>query len=182
MKHKFIFNLIIIFFSATLMFPGIAYDPLIDYYRLKQHYTWLVPEVYYCIYNEANKYYPHVTMDDLCAIIQAESGSARHNNIERMKVAISSSGAIGLMQIMPFHHKGPRTDLYDPKLNIMYGARYYYWCLKYSKGDAREALRCYNAGPASSRRAYRGWGHYVAPIINNSKISVLIYNSYYEVK
>lgn len=174
--------LIIIFFSATLMFPGIAYDPLIDYYRLKQHYIWLVPEVYYCIYNEVNKY-PEITMDDVCAIIQLESGNARHNNIERMKIAISSSGAIGLMQIMPFHHKrGPRTDLYNPALNIMYGTRYYTWCLRYTKGNKKEALRCYNAGPASVATRYGGYKTYATPIINNSKVSAQIYNKHYEVR
>lgn len=179
MKHIY---LILILYAATLMFPGIAYDPVIDYYRLKQHYKWLVPEVYYPIYNEANKYYPDITMDDICAIIQAESGSARHNNIERMKVAISSSGAIGLMQIMPFHHRGPRTDLYNPTLNIMYGVRYYYWCLKYCRGNKREALRCYNAGPASRRERYRGYANYVTPILRNSDISEDIYNEHYEVR
>ncbi len=69
--------------------------------------------------------------------------------------ARSSSGAIGLMQLLPdtakgiaVHTGGTRfqvADLYDPELNVRYGC----WYLKHllSKyGDERTALAAYNAG------------------------------------
>jgi soluble lytic murein transglycosylase len=69
--------------------------------------------------------------------------------------ARSSSGAIGLMQLLPDTAKGiaVRTggsrfrvdDLYEPELNIRYGAWYLRHLLdKY--GDERLALAAYNAG------------------------------------
>ena len=69
--------------------------------------------------------------------------------------ARSSSGAIGLMQLLPETAKGIalRTggsrfrveDLYDPEINVRYGAWYLRHLLdKY--GDERTALAAYNAG------------------------------------
>ena len=67
----------------------------------------------------------------------------------------SSSGAIGLMQIQPATAEGIALhtggdafrvdDLYDPEINIRYGAWYLRHLLdKY--GDERDALAAYNAG------------------------------------
>jgi soluble lytic murein transglycosylase len=69
--------------------------------------------------------------------------------------AHSSSGAIGLMQLLPataegiaLHTGGARfrvADLYDPELNVRYGA----WYLRHlldRYGDERTALAAYNAG------------------------------------
>jgi soluble lytic murein transglycosylase len=69
--------------------------------------------------------------------------------------ARSSSGAVGLMQLMPQTAEGiaARTggtkfqldDLLDPELNVRYGA----WYLRYlldRYGDERLALAAYNAG------------------------------------
>jgi soluble lytic murein transglycosylase len=69
--------------------------------------------------------------------------------------ARSSSGAIGLMQLLPDTAKGIAihtggsgfvvADLYDPELNIRYGSWYLRHLLdKY--GDERTALAAYNAG------------------------------------
>jgi soluble lytic murein transglycosylase len=69
--------------------------------------------------------------------------------------ARSSSGAIGLMQLLPataegiaLHTGGSRfrvSDLYNPELNIRYGSWYLRHLLdKY--GDERTALAAYNAG------------------------------------
>jgi soluble lytic murein transglycosylase len=67
----------------------------------------------------------------------------------------SSSGAIGLMQLLPdtakgiaVHTGGNRfrvSDLYNPEINIRYGA----WYLRHlldTYGDERTALAAYNAG------------------------------------
>ena len=67
----------------------------------------------------------------------------------------SRSGAIGLMQLLPatakgiaIHTGGTRfhvDDLYDPEINVRYGAWYLRHLLdKY--GDERTALAAYNAG------------------------------------
>jgi soluble lytic murein transglycosylase len=69
--------------------------------------------------------------------------------------ARSSSGAIGLMQLLPDTAKGIAVhtggnaftvdDLYNPEINVRYGAWYLRHLLtKY--GDERTALAAYNAG------------------------------------
>ena len=69
--------------------------------------------------------------------------------------AHSGSGAIGLMQLLPATAKGIALhtggtafrihDLYDPEINVRYGAWYLRHLLdKY--GDERTALAAYNAG------------------------------------
>jgi soluble lytic murein transglycosylase len=72
--------------------------------------------------------------------------------------ARSSSGAIGLMQLLPATAKGIAlhtggtkfrvSDLYDPEINVRYGSFYLRRLLtKYS--DTRLALAAYNAGQAN---------------------------------
>jgi peptidoglycan lytic transglycosylase len=69
--------------------------------------------------------------------------------------AKSSAGAIGLMQLQPATAKGIAlrtggtkfvlSDLYNPEINVRYGAWYlHHLLLKY--GDERVALAAYNAG------------------------------------
>jgi len=75
--------------------------------------------------------------------------------------ALSSRGALGLMQIMPetgawiAEQMGlPRPterELLDPDRNVRFGA----WYLRYlfdRFGDVETALRAYNAGPAAAER------------------------------
>jgi peptidoglycan lytic transglycosylase len=69
--------------------------------------------------------------------------------------ARSSSGAIGLMQLLPDTAKGIALhtggsqfrvdDLYDPEINVRYGAWYLRRLLQ-KYGDERTALAAYNAG------------------------------------
>ena len=82
--------------------------------------------------------------------------------------ARSTSGAIGLMQLLPdtakgiaLHTGGSRfrvEDLYDPEINVRYGAWYLrHLLLKYH--DERDALAAYNAGQDNVdrwRRAGKG--------------------------
>ena len=72
--------------------------------------------------------------------------------------ARSQSGAIGLMQLLPatargiaLHTGGTRfrvSDLYDPEINVRYGA-FYLRRLLNKYGDTRLALAAYNAGQAN---------------------------------
>jgi peptidoglycan lytic transglycosylase len=74
------------------------------------------------------------------------------------KNAKSSSGAIGLMQLLPdtaegiaLHtggHKFVVSDLYDPEINIRYGSFYLRRLIR-KYGDTRLALAAYNAGQAN---------------------------------
>jgi soluble lytic murein transglycosylase len=72
--------------------------------------------------------------------------------------ARSSSGAVGLMQLLPETAKGIAVhtggtqfevaDLYDPEINVRYGA-FYLRRLLTKYGDTRLALAAYNAGQAN---------------------------------
>ncbi len=99
-----------------------------------------------------SKYSEEYSIDEhlVCAVISAESGFD--------ETALSSRGAMGLMQIMPdtgewiagkFSTDGFESGmLYDPETNIKYGC----WYLNYLKGifdgDVSKVLAAYNAGPS----------------------------------
>ena len=99
---------------------------------------------------------------------QIVRGHARHYSLDPALLAAviyqeskfkadarSSSGAIGLMQLLPgtakgiaIHTGGTRfevDDLYDPEINVRYGA-WYLRHLMQRYGDERTALAAYNAG------------------------------------
>ena len=62
--------------------------------------------------------------------------------------AISKKGALGLMQIMPQNLRAFNIrDPYDPKDNIMGGARYFKSLMERFEGKLPLALAAYNAGP-----------------------------------
>ncbi|WP_245955137.1 lytic transglycosylase domain-containing protein [Kushneria indalinina] len=61
--------------------------------------------------------------------------------------AVSSAGAEGLMQVMPFWKKEigrDSDDLFDPDTNLRYGCTILAWYLKVEKGDITRALARYN--------------------------------------
>jgi soluble lytic murein transglycosylase len=88
---------------------------------------------------------PHLT----AAVIEAESSGRPR--------AVSSAGALGLMQLMPATAEGiarelgvenpSREDLFDPDVNIRFGV-YYLSKLRARFGDERElVIAAYHAGP-----------------------------------
>ncbi len=90
--------------------------------------------------------------------------------------AVSSAGAMGVMQLMPATAEGLGVDNpYDPKQNIMGGAKCIASKLKEFKGDVRTALAAYNAGSGAVRR-YGGIPSYCKSYVNK----VLSYKEAFE--
>ncbi len=95
----------------------------------------------------------------VAALIEVESGG--------FAAALSSSGAVGLMQVMPrdglasqfqcingpcFANRPSMEELYDPVYNIQYGSNYLSGLLNSYGGDPREALNAY--GPREMNYRY----------------------------
>jgi soluble lytic murein transglycosylase-like protein len=68
--------------------------------------------------------------------------------------AVSSAGAMGLMQLMPGTAREMSVaDVWDPAQNIEGGARYLRILANLYDGDVHKTLAAYNAGPEAVRRA-----------------------------
>ena len=79
------------------------------------------------------------------AVMQAESAFHPY--------AVSRAGAEGLMQLMPeLSDEMGVGDAFDPRENIMGGARYLKRLLDYHNGNIDLALASYNAGPGNVER------------------------------
>jgi soluble lytic murein transglycosylase-like protein len=78
-------------------------------------------------------------------------------------MAISPAGALGLMQVMPFHFEDGENML-NPDRNVQRGMGHLFACLEFGDWDMGRALACYNGGFvseeswASETRAYYYWG------------------------
>ena len=84
------------------------------------------------------------------SIIAAESGFSQN--------AVSSKGAIGLMQLMPETAREFGGDPAVPEQNIDAGTHYLSWLMQryaHKKDQMRRAIAAYNAGPGAVER-YRG--------------------------
>jgi len=74
------------------------------------------------------------------AVAKSESGLAAN--------AVSSAGAIGIMQLMPETASAMGVkDIYDVQQNISGGVRYLRQMLDLFGGDTDKAIAAYNAGP-----------------------------------
>jgi soluble lytic murein transglycosylase-like protein len=73
-------------------------------------------------------------------------------------LALSSAGARGLFQVMPFHFQ-PGEDMNDPETNARRGLAYLKRGLELANGDAGLALAGYNGGHSVIRK---GWSAFAA--------------------
>lgn len=71
--------------------------------------------------------------------------------------AVSSAGALGLMQVMPFHFSNGE-NMINPETNVRRGLNVFHECLSQFAGwDLGRALACYNGGPGVLERPYVNW-------------------------
>jgi len=98
------------------------------------------------------------------AVIKEESGF--------QPFALSTSGAMGLMQLMPETAAGLGiSDAYNIEQNILGGTQYLYYQLKAFDDDLKLALAAYNAGPNAVREyggipPYAQTQNYVKKVLN----------------
>ncbi len=106
-----------------------------------------------------------VPVDLVRAVVQVESGFNPR--------AVSSEGAMGLMQLMPGTaiEMGVRNP-FDPDENIRGGVAYLRQLLNRYGGDQRLALAAYNAGP----EAVRKYGDRVPPYAETQRYVSLVRN------
>jgi soluble lytic murein transglycosylase-like protein len=99
------------------------------------------------------------------AVIETESN---YNS-----TAISSKGALGLMQLVPgTAQQMGVNNAFDPKQNLDGGVRYLHTLMERYNGDLDKALAAYNAGPGAVDRAggvprYRETREYVQKVTDS---------------
>lgn len=108
----------------------------------------------------------------VAAVAAAESGGNQS--------AMSSVGAVGVMQLMPDTAAGLGVDPNNRKDNIRGGAKYLRQMLDRFGGDVRKAVAAYNAGPGAVEQyggvpPYQETQNYVAKILDGTDS---IYNKY----
>ena len=69
---------------------------------------------------------------------------------------VSSAGARGLFQVMPFHF-ATGENMVDPDTNAKRGGNFLNYCYTASGGDIGLTLACYNGGPSVINRPLNRW-------------------------
>lgn len=127
--------------QGTVHFSNVPTNPKYEVYIRETHQTGVQPwsNRYDSFIAEAARKHS-VTFSLVKAIIKVESNFDAY--------AVSSSGACGLMQIMPKTAKDLGViDAFNPRENILGGVRYFKKLLTQFHGSIPLALAAYNAGP-----------------------------------
>ena len=91
----------------------------------------------------------HVNPNVIAIVIQIESCGDSD--------AISGAGALGLMQVMPFHFDYGENML-NPDTNVRNGMTVFYECLtQFADWNLGLALACYNGGPSVTQQDFDSW-------------------------
>ena len=107
-----------------------------------------------------------VTPQLINAVIQRESGGNPN--------AVSSVGAIGLMQLMPATAKQLGVDPHDPVQNVEGGTRFLRKMFKVFDGDAELALMAFNWGRGNVSRWVKGGRKGSVPIETQNYVKNLL--------
>jgi soluble lytic murein transglycosylase-like protein len=103
----------------------------------------------------------------IVSVMRQESGFNR--------MAVSPKGASGLMQLMPATaERFGVKNIFDPRENILAGAKYLRWLLDRFNGDVRLALAGYNAGEG----AVQIYGNQIPPFLETQNYVRMIYTRY----
>ena len=137
--------------KKTLIILGIILFLIILVLLILKPQNWFLKKIYKLEYSEyVYKYSEENNLDPFLvfSIIKAESNFERNIN--------SSSGAIGLMQLMEStavemaneigEEVVVKEALYNPQINIKIGTSYYAYLVKRYDGNKELALAAYNAG------------------------------------
>ena len=142
-------------YNTTVLFsttPPVAKEIQVDDFETvyentlvaKDQETLMCSEELEAIFEKASKTY-NISIDLLKAVAKAES--------DFNPQCTSSSGAMGIMQLMPETAKELGvTDAYNPEQNIMGGAKYLSENLKIFKGDLSLSVAAYNAGRGAVKK------------------------------
>lgn len=151
--------------SSTTKFPLVSGSYESIYTRLSQtQIQELMPRINGAIEASANQYGLDPKL--IRAVIKEESGF--------QPFALSTSGAMGLMQLMPGTAEGLGvTAPYNIEQNILGGSTYLYYQLKEFDGNLELALAAYNAGPNAVKK-YGG----IPPYDQTQKYVKKVLNSY----
>lgn len=184
--------------KKTLIIVGVILFLIVLIFAIFKPQNWILKKLYKLDYSEyVYKYAEENNVDPylIFAIIKAESNFSR--NIE------SSSGAIGLMQLMEStavemaneigEEVVVKEALFNPKTNIKIGTSYYAYLIKHYNGNEHLALAAYNAGMGNVDRwieegtikedgsdleniPYKETNNYVRKILRNYKIYKELYS------
>ena len=92
----------------------------------------------------------HVDTQLMATVMQIES--CGHPTV------ISSAGARGLFQVMPFHFENSE-NMVDPNTNAKRGGLFLNYCYNAAGGDVGLTLACYNGGPSVINRNMSTWAN-----------------------
>jgi soluble lytic murein transglycosylase-like protein len=107
---------------------------------------------------------------DPCLIVSVMRAESAFN-----RMAVSPKGASGLMQLMPATaERFGVKNIFDPRENILAGAKYLRWLLDRFNGDVRLALAGYNAGEG----AVEFYGNRIPPFLETQNYVRTIYMRY----